>query len=77
MWSKMWGGKKHWHIIQAMEWLFDTFNVGAETLFISHDYQFVTQFWLRYMSWICHPDNPSRRFKRVAFAPFVNILLII
>lgn len=74
MWSKMWGGKRHFHIIQALEWFFDKFNVNAENLYISSDYQFITQYYIRYLSWICHPDNPNKRFKSVLFAAYVFIV---
>ena len=75
LWSKMFGGKRHFHIIQALEWFFDEFNVKAEHLYISNDYQFCTQYYLRYLSWLCHPDNPNRRFKSVLFAAYVLISL--
>ena len=67
----MWGGKRHFNTIQALEWFFDEFDVGAETLYISNDYQFVNQYYLRYLSWLCHPANPNKRFKRVLFSAYV------
>ena len=71
LWSKMWGGKRHYHTIRALEWFFDEFKVGAETLYLCHDYQFINQFHLRYLSWLCHPDNPCRRFKQILFSAYV------
>ena len=74
MWSKMFGGKKYYETIQAFEWFLAKYNTQSDTLCICHDYQFVCQFWLRYLSWICHPANPERKFKRVLFASYVYFL---
>ena len=69
----MWGNKAMFEAIVAMEWFFHHFNVGSDTLFICHDYQFANQIWLKYLAWICNPANPHRKFKRVVFAAYVYI----
>ena len=67
IWSKGKGGKTNAHMIAGLKKYLEKHNIGAEHLFVTNDYQFVNQYFVRFLEWICNPQNPDRMFVSVSF----------